>query len=104
MPWFENWGASDDKEPVGPDFVIDDVTVIFVALPGTGLLGLSTWNRNAAQATSRLLRENGAPAHTRPRRTRGFGELPEEVGGIGTRMLEAVKLVETDFVFYDPQQ
>lgn len=105
--WREWTNPFDDEKCADreDDEYYDAVSVVFVPLPGTGVLGHSIWQGPVNQAIGRLVRQGGERVYRETRAERRHG-LVEDVArsGIGWSMLDTVKTIDCDFVFYDPDE
>lgn len=78
---------------------------LFISLPGTGLLGFSIWEGDTDAPTVRLLREGGhrlASGRSLRRYPGRFPDPPKR--GLGNRLLEVLKPLPDDFIFYDAEE
>ena len=98
---WQHWAKPDDffDEMEAMDSALPDIGVVFIPLDGTGVLGYSIWEGDADTATGQLLKSNGQQVRL-SRWERQMGQKLERKG-LGWRMVDVVKSIETDFVFYD---
>jgi hypothetical protein len=107
--WDAQWECWTDPDvedgdfDFGSDLPFIEVGVIFVPLARTGVLGYSVWEGDAEHAVGRLLKSGSERVPREIRMKRRFPTKTER-SGIGGRLLDVVKSVPSDFVFYDPAE
>jgi hypothetical protein len=77
------------------------IGVVFVAAYGTGVLGHSIWDPEAEHATGQLVQLNGRRIGRQPRMSRQ-PRVTTKQEELGWAHLKSVRVVDADFVFYDP--
>lgn len=92
--------AYDDEQM--DDHFFRDPGVVFIPLPGTGILGYSIWEGENEEATRQIIRSKGQRVGREARRYRWM-DPESKKQGIGWRLLDAVKTVRADFILFDPE-
>jgi GNAT superfamily N-acetyltransferase len=102
---WRGWIQSDAEDGIyyeeDLDCVFNPAGVVFIPLPEADVLGYSVWDSTAAQASGQVLISGGERITRASRMRKGYGGEIER-HGIAWRLVDAVKDIPADFVFFDP--